>query len=133
MAIAIVSLLLAGSGFAQTPPSDATKAMLGAWELSNSDRDKICMVTLRPQTTPGGMKVEFDNACAGVFPFLKGAAAWTLGGDAVRFVDAKGKPVLEVGEIEDGMFQGERPEEGLYFLQRPGAANDLAPERFPEN
>jgi hypothetical protein len=123
---------LFGAALAQTPPSDAVKAMLGNWEISNADRDKICIVTLRPQTTAGGMKLEFDKACAGVFPFVKTVSAWTLGSDSVRLVDAKGNAVLDASEVEDGMFQGERREEGLYFLQRPGAANpDTTPERFP--
>jgi hypothetical protein len=125
--------LLVEAAAAQTPPSEATKRMAGSWEISNADRDKICLVTLQPQTAPGGLKLEFDKACAGVFPFVKGVSAWTIGGDSVRFVDSKSKPVLEVGEVEDGMFQGEQRGEGLYFMQRPGAANDLAPERFPEN
>ncbi len=136
IAVLLVSagLTIGDKSVAQTPPSDAAKAMSGTWEISNADGDKICMVTLQAQTTPGGMKVQFDNACADVFPFLKAASAWTLGGDTVRFADSKGKPILEVSEVEDGMFEGERAEEGLYFLQRPGGMNsDLMPEHFPEN
>ena len=127
--------LFFGAALAQTPPSDVVKGMLGNWEISNADRDKICMVTLRPQTTAGGMKLEFDKACAGVFPFVKTVSAWVLAGDSVRLVDAKGNIALDASEVEDGMFQGERRDEGLYFIQRPGAANpDLStPERFPDN
>ncbi len=136
-ALTSAAVLLSSSLFAvalaQTPPPDAVKAMLGNWEISNADRDKICIVTFRPQTAPGGLKLEFDKACVEVFPFIKGVSAWTSGNDSVRLVDSKGKPALEVGEVEDGMFQGERPEEGLYFMQRPGAANLDAstPEKFP--
>src|SRR5581483_11486660 len=93
--------LLFGAALAQTPPSDAVKAMLGNWEISNADRDKICMVALRPQTTPGGMKLEFDKGCAGVFPFVKTVSAWALGSDSVRLVDAKGSTVLDASEVED--------------------------------
>ena len=41
----------------QQAPSDAAKAMVGKWEFSNADRDKICNVVFR--TGPGavGMKV----------------------------------------------------------------------------
>ncbi len=127
--VLLVSALLAfpGRGLAQTPQSDAVKAMLGAWELSNADRDKICMITFRPESAPGGRKLDFDKACAEVFALTKGVTAWTLGAnDTLRFVDAKGKAVLEVSEVESGMFEGERAGEGLYFLQNLAAASAAA-------
>jgi hypothetical protein len=133
-AIPLSISLLFSAALAQAPPSEAVKAMLGSWEISNADHDKICIVTLRPQATPGGMKLEFDKACAEAFPLTKGVTAWTIGSDALRLVDPKGKPALELNEVENGMFQGERPGEGLFFMQKPGAANpEAAPEKFPEN
>ena len=45
-----IGLLLIGAGVpAQAqqpqPPSDAAKAMVGTWELSNADRDRTCNIT----------------------------------------------------------------------------------------
>jgi hypothetical protein len=115
-------LAIPGAVFAQTPPSDAVKAMLGTREISNADRDKICLVTFRPEPAPGGLKLEFDKACPGVFPLTKSVTAWTIdASDTLRLVDAKGKAVLELSEVESGMFEGERPGEGLYFLQNLAA------------
>jgi hypothetical protein len=119
-------LTLAGAAFAQTPQSETAKAMPGTWEMSNADRDKTCNVTFRPEPTPGGSKLEFDKACAGVFSLTRGVTAWTIGpNDALRLVDAKGKTILELTEVESGMFEGERPEEGLYFLQNLAAAGTV--------
>jgi hypothetical protein len=121
--IASAFVMLADSGFAQTPPSDAAKAMLGTWELSNADRDKICMITFRPDPAPPGLKLEFDKACAGVFALTKDVTAWTLGvNDTLRFVDTKGKTILELSEVEARMYEGERPGEGLYFMQNSAPA-----------
>ncbi|MEA2993591.1 MAG: hypothetical protein QOD40_2511 [Alphaproteobacteria bacterium] len=129
IAIVLLSAFLAltGKASAQTPPqSDAAKAMLGTWEISNADRDKICMVTFRPEPAPGGSKLEFDKTCPEVFALTKGVTAWTLGArDALRLVDAKGKTILELTEVESGMFEGERPGEGLYFLQNLAAAGTV--------
>ena len=48
--IVLVLGLVAGGASAQEPaPSDAAKAMVGAWEISNAARDKTCPVTLRPR------------------------------------------------------------------------------------
>jgi hypothetical protein len=132
-AVFLSASLLVEVAAAQPLSSDAAKAMLGNWEISNPDRDRICFVMFRPEPAPGGLKLEFDKACAATFPLTKGVAAWTIGADALRLVDAKGKTVFELMEVENGMFQGERSEEGLYFMQRPGAINPDAstPEIFP--
>jgi hypothetical protein len=135
-AVALFSTsFLSGAAVAQTTPSDAAKIMLGNWEISNADHDKVCLVTFAPQAVPGGLKLEFDKACPDVFPVTKEMSGWTVSSGAVRLVDAKGKTVLEVTEVENGMFEGERRGEGRFFLQKPGTANpDLStPERYPEN
>ena len=50
-------------------------------------------------------------------------AAWTFGkNDALMLVDAAGKPVLELLEVEAGMYEGLRPNEGRYFLQNAAVA-----------
>src|SRR5262245_19412394 len=60
------------------PVSDAAKDLVGgAWEISNSDRDKRCPVTFSTDAAPGGFKLELDPACA--IPPLKNVVAWALG------------------------------------------------------
>ena len=46
---------------------DATtlkKNMIGQWELSTTERSKTCVVTLKPDSTPQGLKLELEPACA---------------------------------------------------------------------
>jgi Protease inhibitor Inh len=104
--------------------SDAAKAMAGPWEISNADHDKICAVTLRGDTTAGGLKLDFDRAACGTdFPPLKEAVAWDLIGDnLVRIVGAKGKVLYEFTEVESGTYESLRPGQPLTFLQSAAAA-----------
>jgi hypothetical protein len=130
-------LLVLGGAFAQAPPpaapapapptppaapappgmSDAEKELLGGFELSTAERDRVCAVTLKADPAPVGFKLEFDKACAAVFPFTKDIVAWKLGAhDVLQLVDARGKPVIEFSEVETGMYESERAD-GVFFLQ----------------
>src|SRR5262249_57929458 len=95
--IVALSALAMAASFARaqqgTPPvSDAAKDLIGgAWEISNSDRDKRCPVTFSIDAVPGGYKIELDPACA-ILP-LKDVVAWGLGPkDVLRLLDAKNVP-----------------------------------------
>jgi hypothetical protein len=114
---------LAGSASAQSaPPEDGAKAVLGAWEMSNADRDRTCTVTLRSDAAGAGHALQWDEKCAALFPFTKTITAWAVGDkEALRFVDSQGKALLEVSEVEGGLYEGERPGEGLLFLQSTAA------------
>src|SRR5512141_2311440 len=108
----IVCSLFAASAVAQAPSplNDAAKAVLGPWDFSNADRDRRCTLTLKGDTTPGGLKIEFDKACVAAFTFLKDVVAWSIAeNDFLRLLDAKGKPVLEFSQVEDGMYEAPRP------------------------
>ena len=101
--------------------SDAARAVVGTWEISNADRDRKCVVTFKADPAPGGFKLEPDAACA-IGP-IKDAAAWMLGQkDVLRLLDGKGVAVLELNEVESGMYEGERHGEGLYFMQSQATA-----------
>lgn len=103
-------------------PSEAAKGMSGKWEFSNADRDKICNVVFR--TDPGtiGMKLEFEQACFGLFPFLKEIVGWRLAeNDFLRLVNAKGRSVLDFSEVESKMFEAPRQGEGILFIQAAGS------------
>jgi hypothetical protein len=104
-------------------PNEAAKAMVGTWEFTNADRDKSCTVTFRAEASAPGMKVEFDRACTGHFPFVREVVAWTLAeGDFLRLLDAKGQSVLEFSEVESGVYEAPRPGEGILFIQNAGAS-----------
>lgn len=122
---AVLLVALLASAFAQVALAQ-NDSLTGAWELSNSDRDRICAVTFKNEPVKGGFKVEFDKACAESFPMTKDVQAWTLSNETVRFVDARGRPLMELSEVESGMYEGERPGEGLIFLQAAAAVPPAA-------
>jgi hypothetical protein len=135
MAAICAFCMLAAAGFfpamAQAQaPSEEAKEMQGAWEISNADRDKICMVTLTPEPARGGMKLEFDPACAEAFEVTKEISAWRLDNDGLHFVDARGRPLIDLDEVEKGIFEGMRPGEGRYFVQSLAAVRaEAKPEQ----
>ena len=66
----LLTALLGDGAAAQPALSDAAKAMLGTWEFSNADREKMCAVTFRAEPAAGGMRVEFERKCTSLFPFI---------------------------------------------------------------
>ena len=126
--VAIALLALAGSPPAW--PQDAStlkKEMIGQWELATTERSKTCVVTLKPDTTPQGLKLELEPGCAAALPFTKDITGWNVRGlDIVRLQDATGEAVLDFTEVEAGILEGVRPGEGVYILQNLAAARSLA-------
>jgi hypothetical protein len=118
---------------AQTPAptlTDAAKAMIGAWEISNAAKDKVCAVAFKAEAAAGGLKLDFDPPCT-AFPSLKDVSVWAMGpNDNVRLLDGKGAIVLDFAEVENGMYEAERKGEGLYFLRSQAAirATTVRPE-----
>jgi len=103
------------------------KEMIGQWELSTTDRSKTCVVTMKDDATPQGLKLELEPGCAAALPFSKDIKAWSIKGlDIVRLQDASGESVLDFTEVEKGIFEGVRPNEGVYILQNLVAARSLA-------
>jgi hypothetical protein len=103
--------------------SDAAKAMVGAWEISNADRDKHCNLNFKTDPVKGGFKIEFEKPCLEIFPALRELESWAIVNDFLRLLDARGRIVFEFTEVESGMFEAERIGEGLYFLQSLAAAS----------
>ena len=114
-------MLLPLQAAAQTP-SDAVTAIAGGWEISTADREKACNLTFKTDPVKGGFKVEFEKSCATVFPPTKDVEAWALVKDDLRLLDARGRTVFEFTEVESGMYEAERANEGLYFLQSHASA-----------
>ena len=116
---------LATPAGAQAPPdaSESLKAMAGTWEMSNSDRDRTCTITFKLDQASAGYAIDLDKACAEQFPPLRDVAAWSFGkNDTLLLVDRRRNPILEMLEVEVGMFEGLRPNEGRYFLQNAAVA-----------
>jgi hypothetical protein len=103
--------------------SDAANALIGAWEFSNADHDKICRFTFRADPVAGGYKLDIDRNCANLFPSTKEVSGWTVDGfGTLALLDAHGNPVIEMTEAEAGIYDGFQPGEGRYILQSAAAA-----------
>jgi len=108
-----------------SPPSanDPVAAVVGAWELSNADHDKTCRLNFHPDAVAGGLKVDVDKSCAGIFPSTKDVTAWAVDNYGnLRLLNARGEAVIELTEVEGGMYDGFNPDEGRYILQAAAAA-----------
>jgi len=130
-AIALAALLMLIGGGSPVRPQDATtlkKDMVGQWELATTDRSKTCVVTLKSDATPQGLKLELEPGCAAALPFTKEITAWNIKGlgDIVRLQNAAGEAVVDFTEVESGIFEGLRTGEGVYILQNLVAARSLA-------
>jgi hypothetical protein len=118
--------IVASSARAQDA-ADLKKDMVGQWELSTTDRSKTCVVTLKPDSTPQGLKLELEPGCTAALPFTKGITGWNVKGlDIIRLQDAAGEAVVDFTQVEAGILEGTRSGEGVYILQNLAAARSLA-------
>ena len=137
LACAGLVLALAAGAFtasAQSPPasppassqvtsSETFRTMIGKWEISNADHDRGCALTFRADPAGAAFKLDVDKACATQMPELKDVAGWTIGGlDLVRLLDGKGKAVFDFSEVENGIFEAQRPGVGIFFMQNAATA-----------
>ena len=79
-AAALLTASIAAAGFAPGAgaQSDSGTPMLGLWELSNADRDKICMINFKLDAAGPGRALEFQKGCAEAFPETKDIVAWAI-------------------------------------------------------
>ena len=128
--IALAALLMLVGCLSQVRAQDAAtlkKNMIGQWELSTTERSKTCVVTLKSDATPQGLKLELEPGCAAALPFTREITGWSIKGlDIVRLQDAAGQPVIDFTEVESGILEGLRQGEGIYILQNLAAARSLA-------
>src|SRR5665647_39600 len=117
--IALATLLVSIACGPQARSQDAStlkKDMIGQWELSTTERSKTCVVTLKSDASPQGLKLELEPGCAAALPFTKDITAWSIKGlDIVRLQDAAGQAVIDFTEVESGIFEGLRQGEGIYI------------------
>jgi hypothetical protein len=124
---ALLALAAVSPVRAQRDAAALKKDMIGQWELATTERSKTCVVTLKPDSTPQGLKLELEPGCAAALPFTKDITAWNIRGlDIVRLQDAAGEAVVDFTEVETGIFEGLRQGEGVYILQNLAAARSLA-------
>jgi len=124
---ALLTLIAAASPARSQDSSTLKKDMVGPWELSTTERSKTCVVTLKGDATPQGLKLELEPGCPAALPFTREITAWNVRGlDIVRLQDAAGQPVIDFTEVESGIFEGMRTNEGIYILQNLAAARSLA-------
>ena len=138
VAIAL-AVCIAGTASAQMPApvapavlTDAAKGVLGTWEFSNADRDKICTATFKADPVKVGLKVEFDANCATLFPLVADVAGWAYAeNDLLRLLDSSGRSLVEFSEVEDRIFEAPTPGVGVLFLQNASAAAGV-PAKTPD-
>jgi hypothetical protein len=107
--------------------NETFKTMIGKWEISNADRDRTCQLTFKADPSGTLFKLEADKACATQMPEFKDIVGWTIGGlDLVKLMDGKGKALFEFSEVENGMFEAQRPGEGIFFMQNAGTTTAAA-------
>lgn len=129
--VCLAAIGAASAALAQTPAAlgDSAKSLLGSWEFSNADRDKICTANFKADRTAVGFKVEFDANCAGLFPLVNNVAGWTfVDNDLLRLIDAQGRALVEFSEVENGIYEAPTPGVGVLFLQNAAAASGPPPK-----
>jgi hypothetical protein len=124
-----LALVLGAPALAQSTATlgESAKALIGTWEFSNADRDKICTATFKSDPTPVGFKVEFDKNCVNLFPIVASVAGWVFpDNDLLRLLDAQKKTLIEFSEVEDNIYEAPTPGLGVIFLQSAAAAEPAA-------
>jgi hypothetical protein len=127
--LAVAAVAAAWQAFAQNPITlnETFKTMIGKWEISNADRDRTCQLTFKSDPSGALFKLDADKACAAQMPELKEVTGWTIGGlDLVKLMDGKGKALFEFSEVENGIFEAQRPGEGVFFMQNAGTMSTAA-------
>lgn len=124
--IASAAVLACGGAQAQTRAglSDSAKGMIGSWEFSNAEHEKVCSVRFSADRATVGYRLRFDANCGTLFALVKRIVGWKFPqGDLLYLIDDKGQTVIEFGEVEDGIFEAPTPGLGVLFLQNASAAH----------
>ncbi|WP_458759461.1 AprI/Inh family metalloprotease inhibitor [Afipia sp. TerB] len=126
-ACAAIAVVMGWSPLRAQSGTSLTNDMVGQWEFSTAGRDKTCVVTMKRDAARQGFKLDIEKGCAETLPFMANVASWSIKGlDIVRLQDAEGQPVIDMTEVESGIFEGVRPGEGVYLLQNLEAARALS-------
>ncbi len=127
LALVAVAAASIAAAQGQITSSESFKAVIGKWEISNADHDRSCVITFKADPSGALFRLDVDKTCAEQMPELKDVAGWTIGGlDLVRLVDGKGKALFEFSEVENGIYEAQRPGEGIFFMQSAGTTTATA-------
>ena len=88
---ALVALAAVSPARAQRDAAALKKDMIGQWELATTERSKTCVVTLKPDSTPQGLKLELEPSCAAALPFTKDITGWNV----------RGLDIVQIGRAHD--------------------------------
>jgi Protease inhibitor Inh len=126
--IVVAAVLIHAAAWAQSPPlGESAKGMIGTWEFSNAEHDKVCTLTFKNERAAVGFALSFDANCAALFPLTRDVAGWKFpDNDLLYLLDANGKALVEFSEAEDGIYEAPTPGLGVLLLQPPGAAAGTA-------
>ena len=125
----LLALIAVSQASAQSPitSSETFKTIIGKWVMSNADRDRTCQITFKADPSGALFKLDLDKACTAQIPELKDVVGWTIGSlEFVKLMDSRGKALFEFSEVENGMFEAQRPGEGVFFMQNAGATSAAA-------
>jgi hypothetical protein len=137
-AVFVVALWATAPALAQAPQpvqptfGDSAKGVIGSWEFSNADRDKICTATFTNRRTAVGFEVTFDDNCSKLFPLVDDISGWVFpDNDLLRLLDSDGRAVIEFSEVEDNVYEAPTPGLGVLFLQSAASAAGT-PAKLPD-
>src|SRR5262249_908968 len=107
----------------QERPEDPLNAVLGTGEFSDADHNRLCPFPFRSEAASGGRRLDVDKSCVSLFPSTKNISRWALNnyGD-LSLLDSHGTAVIELTQVESGMYDGFSPGEGRYVLQTAASA-----------
>lgn len=113
VAASLLSCLQARAAITLTRP----EAVLGRWDLTLVESDKICRVTLRPEPTHGGLHIAMPAGCRRSLPILATVGAWILpGADHLDLADVYGRSVLDFAMAADATLTASGPKGETYRL-----------------
>src|SRR5262245_25546049 len=96
--------------------SELLTEMFGPWEIRDAAGGKRCEVTLKRETTIGGMEIDIDPACAKTFPVMDEIAAWRLmEGWAIDLVDGERKTRIRF-ETPDASYVAFPETDGIFTI-----------------
>jgi len=125
---AVGALAMAAPALAQAPTAEqnefAKTLQDRNWELSSADRSRTCQLKFKTDAVPAGLGLEQSPDCEAL-AFMKDVVAWRVRGlDGINLIDAGGRTVIELSEVENSIFEGQRVGEGIFLLQNSAEAQE---------
>jgi len=114
----IAGSILAGSAARAATPSARVQDLAGVWDLSISDTNSKCRITLPAgQSNTGRQQITIPFACVKVLPVLSPVDAWALTGDGhLDLSDSTGQAVLDFTAADAAAFIASGAQSEVYRL-----------------